>query len=91
LSDCIIYTRTVCRLCDQMKVRMKAAGIEFDTINLDLKKHEEARVYVTEVLGARSVPVVVSDVFPPILGFQPEKIKLLKKALTLNEGKTDGP
>lgn len=85
-----IYTRTVCKLCDQVKIKLTAAGIEFDTVNLDLPEFAEAKSYVENVLKARSVPVTVSDSFPPIFGYQPEKIKLLVKHLTKN-GDSDGP
>lgn len=86
-----LYSRTVCKLCDRMKLRLTEAGVTFETINLDLPEYDDARTYVTQVLGAKSVPVVVSDVYPPILVFQPEKIKQLVRALTLNDRNTDGP
>jgi glutaredoxin-like protein NrdH len=82
-----IYTRTVCKLCDQVKIKLTQAGIEFETVNLDLPEHAEAKSYVENVLGARSVPVTVSDGFPPILGYRPEKIKQLVAYLTSNERK----
>lgn len=79
-----IYTTTVCKLCDKVKLKLKAAGVEFEIINLDLPEHIEARSYVENVIGAKSVPVVVSDVLPPILGYRPEKLKQLISALTKN-------
>lgn len=84
MSDCTIYTKTVCKLCDKVKLKLKQAGVEFEIINLDLPEFAEARSYVENVIGARSVPVVVSDVLPPILGYRPEKLKQLISALTKN-------
>jgi glutaredoxin-like protein NrdH len=67
-----------------VKLVLKHAGIEYETVNLDLPQHEDAMSYVANVIGAKSVPVTVSDVYPPILGYQPEKLKELVSALTLN-------
>lgn len=63
-------------------MKLKHAGITYETVNLDLPEFSEARSYVENVIGAKSVPVIVSDVLPPILGYQPDKLKQL--ALTLN-------
>lgn len=90
MSDVTLYTSTVCQLCDRTKLRLWDAEIDFDIVNLDLPGFEEARTYVTQVLGAKSVPVVVSDVHPPIIGYQPDKLKRLIAALTDNGG-GDGP
>jgi glutaredoxin-like protein NrdH len=67
-----------------VKIKLKAAGITYDTVNLDLPQYAEARSYVENVLGAKSVPVAVSDVYPPIIGYHPDKLKELISALTLN-------
>lgn len=90
MSQVTIYTRTVCKLCDQVKIKLGQAGIQFETVNLDLPEHTDARSYVENVLRARSVPVTVSDGFLPIFGYQPEKIKQLVEYLTKN-GVKDGP
>lgn len=87
IAQATLYSRTVCKICDRVKVKLKQAGIEYETVNLDLPEHAEARSYVENVLGARSVPVIVSDVYPPILGYRPDKMKELALALTRNEGK----
>ncbi len=66
----------------------------FETVDISLPEFSDAKTYVTEVLGAKSTPVVVSDVFEPIIGYQPDKIKQLVAALASGAGdaepSTDG-
>jgi glutaredoxin len=83
-----VYSKTVCKVCDRVKLELKHAGITYETVNLDLPEHAEAKSYVENVIGARSVPVIVSDVLPPILGYQPDKLKQL--ATLLSEAESSG-
>lgn len=66
--------------------KLDKSGLTFEVVDIDDPKFSDARTYVTEVLGAKSTPVVVADDHEPIIGYQPEKLKALVSALTLNEG-----
>lgn len=72
-----VYTRTVCKLCDRVKVQLHEGGVAFEIVNIDLPEFSEARTYVTEVLGAKSVPVIVAHEGTIIRGYRPEQIKRL--------------
>ena len=68
-----VYTQPLCKPCDRVKKKLKEANIDFEEVNI--LENEEAYSYVKNVLKARSTPVVVSDVYEPILGYEPTQLK----------------
>ncbi|QBJ00242.1 NrdH-like glutaredoxin [Mycobacterium phage Pharaoh] len=78
-----IYTQPGCRPCHRVQEKLEEAGIDYDVV--DLTRNEEARTYVTDVLKAASVPVIVTDVRDPIIGYQPDEVKDLITFLTASE------
>jgi glutaredoxin-like protein NrdH len=79
-----VYTRPDCRPCKRVLARLLGAELEFEVVDLSEPVHAEALNYVTNVLKATSVPVIVTDTHDPIIGYQPEKMKSLIRDLTLN-------
>lgn len=67
-----VYGQPNCPSCVRVVQKLENAGVEFDYVDISKHQFHEARVYVTEVLGAKSVPVVVDDYHEPILGYQPD-------------------
>lgn len=65
-----IYTQPGCRPCARVKSLFVANGIGLEVV--DITENEDARTYVVEVLRASSVPVVVTDDFDPVVGYQPD-------------------
>lgn len=84
-SQVTVYTKPGCRPCKRIIETLQQFGVEMEIVDLEDPQFSDAKTYVTEVLGARSTPVVVSDSHPPIIGYQPEKIKQLVSDLTQNE------
>lgn len=78
-----VYSRRGCKPCERVKQKLEDADIEYDSVSLDL--NEEARTYVVDVLGAKSVPVIVSDVRDPIIGYQPDELDELIRLLKLEK------
>lgn len=78
-----VYSKPACRPCDRVKEKLTAAGIEFDDVNI--LQNDEAKTYVTQVLKAMSVPVIVTDTHEPILGYHPEKLAELIDYHTASE------
>lgn len=78
-----IYTQPGCTACHRVQEQFEAAGINYDVV--DLTRNGQARTYVVDVLNARSVPVIASDVMDPIIGSDPEEIQDLIAALTASE------
>lgn len=83
-----IYTTPSCRPCKRVIGQLEKSGLEFQVVDLSLPEHADAKTYVTEVLGARSTPVVVSDVHDPIIGYEPLKLKALITAVSLGSSLT---
>ncbi|MCA2331877.1 NrdH-redoxin [Mycobacterium avium] len=81
-----VYTQPGCRPCKRIMDQLKMFGVPFEVVDISLPEFSEAKTYVTEVLGAKSTPVVVSDVYEPIIGYQPDKIKQLVTALASGAG-----
>ena len=75
-----IYTRRQCRACDRVKAKLEENGIDYDTVDIDL--NYDAYTYVTQVLGAKAVPVIVTDTHKPIIGYHPDKVEELIKRLS---------
>ncbi|AFI24966.1 hypothetical protein [Mycobacterium phage SWU1] len=78
-----VYTRPGCKPCERVKDKLTAAGIDFDAV--DVTTNSEAYDYVTKVLNAMSVPVVVTDTHKPILGYQPDQLDELIDYYTASE------
>lgn len=72
-----VYTKTRCLPCKRVIGQLEAAKVPFELVDIEDPAFSDARSYVTNVLKAKSVPVIVSDTHPPILGYQPEKLKAL--------------
>lgn len=79
-----VYTNPGCRPCKRVIGLLEKAGVEHEVVDLSLPEHADAHAYVTEVLGARSTPVVVSDVAEPIIGYEPVQLKALISSLKLD-------
>ncbi|AGT14308.1 NrdH [Mycobacterium phage Adzzy] len=78
-----VYTRPGCKPCQRVKDQLTEAGIDFDAV--DVTENAEAYDYVTKVLNAMSVPVVVTDTHKPILGYQPDQLAELINYHTASE------
>jgi len=64
-----VYTKPDCPGCTLTKSILTKAGVQFESV--DLTENEDARTYVTQVLGVQKVPVIVADVLDkPIVGFR---------------------
>lgn len=70
-----VYTQPGCRPCHRILQKFDDAGLDYDVV--DLTANTEARTYVTQVLKASAVPVIVTDTHDPIIGYQPELITQL--------------
>jgi glutaredoxin-like protein NrdH len=84
-----VYTQPDCPPCKRVIKLLDRAAITHEIVDITAERFSDARTYVTEVLGAKATPVVVSDVAEPIIGYQLEQIRALIQCLTLNE-ETDG-
>ncbi|AXH48829.1 NrdH-like glutaredoxin [Mycobacterium phage Steamy] len=78
-----VYTQPGCRSCVRVIEKLQAKDIEVDVVNLNTSP--EAKLYVTEVLNATTVPIIASDVMDPIVGYQPDQIADLIDYLTASE------
>ncbi|QNJ55844.1 NrdH-like glutaredoxin [Mycobacterium phage PainterBoy] len=78
-----IYTQPGCRPCHRIQQRLEDAGVDYDVV--DITRNEEAKAYVTGVLKARSVPVIVTETHEPIIGDQPDKVDELIDYYTASE------
>lgn len=79
-----VYTQPGCQPCRLVKKRLDDAGIEYEAV--DISKNDEARTYVTEVLKASSVPVIVTDTHDPIIGFRSDQLAELIHDYVYEEG-----
>jgi len=70
-----VYTKPGCRACDRVKAKLDEFNVPYQAV--DITRNEEAYTYVTQVLKSKSVPVIVSDVYEPILGYDPLKLREL--------------
>lgn len=70
-----VYGQPGCRPCKRTRALLDGAEIDYEYV--DLTVNDDARTYVTSVLKASSVPVVVSDTHDPIIGYQPDKLRAL--------------
>ncbi|QBJ04858.1 NrdH-like glutaredoxin [Mycobacterium phage Elephantoon] len=78
-----IYTQPGCRPCHRIMQKLDDKGLDYDVV--DLTRNEEAKIYVTSVLKAASVPVIVTDHLEPIIGYQPDKLDELIEYYTASE------
>jgi glutaredoxin-like protein NrdH len=82
-SPVTLYTQPLCKACDRVKDRLTEAGVAFDAV--DITQNADAYTYVRDVLGAGSVPVIVTDTHKPIIGYQPDKLAELIDYYTASE------
>lgn len=78
-----VYTQPNCLPCKRVIKKLEESGIEPEVV--DITENDLAYSLVKNTLGAKSTPVIVSEVMDPILGYQPDKLKDL--ILTLNADK----
>ncbi|UJD20893.1 NrdH-like glutaredoxin [Mycobacterium phage Zimmer] len=78
-----VYTQPGCRSCVRVIEKLEHLGIKLDVVNLNT--NPEAKTYVTDVLKAASVPVIVTDTHDPIIGYQPDKLAELIEYYTASE------
>lgn len=72
-----IYTKNNCMPCKMTKNLFDKFGIAYEEINIE--ENEKARTYVSEVLGYKTAPVVVTE-NDNWAGFNPNNIRgLLEK------------
>ncbi|CAM3769881.1 glutaredoxin domain-containing protein [Occultella aeris] len=80
MSTVTIYTSPDCTACYAAKLRMRAAGVEFEEV--DLASNPGALAYVRDELGHRQAPVTVrtgpSGQVDHWSGFRLEKIRQLE-------------
>lgn len=74
-SDVTLYGQPNCVGCDSAIWALEDANLSVDKVNI--LENEAAMTYVTGVLGVKSVPVIVSDVADPIVGYRPDEIEEL--------------
>jgi glutaredoxin-like protein NrdH len=76
-----VYTKNGCPKCDMTKMVLNGEGIEFKAINIQDETDEGKKgyAYVVDVLQLSSMPVVVVEGQEPFTGFEPDKLKALKK------------
>ena len=72
----VLYSKNDCWPCKKTKKLLTELGIDFEEINLD--EHPELIDYIKHELGFSSTPVIVTD-NGAWAGFQPSKIKAIKK------------
>lgn len=88
-ADVTVYTKPGCDGCSKAIKHLEHAGVSVDVVDVTLD--ENAYNYVTQMLGAKSVPVIVAD-YGEIYGYQPEQvsrlIELIKGERTVEN--TDG-
>lgn len=70
-----VYSKPGCLPCKRVLAKLDGAEVPYDLV--DLTMNDDAYTYVTSVLRASSVPVVVSDVSEPIIGYQPDQLREL--------------
>jgi glutaredoxin-like protein NrdH len=70
----IVYSQPDCRPCKRVISKLEDESVEFEVV--DISEDQTAWQFVTEMLGARSTPVIDSE-FGPILGYDPDKLKQL--------------
>ena len=75
-ADVTVYGQPNCGSCDAAVWMLEDAGLSVGKVNV-LDHEVGAMQYVTGVLGAKSVPVIVSDVAEPIIGYRPDEIEEL--------------
>ncbi|QFG11570.1 NrdH-like glutaredoxin [Mycobacterium phage BogosyJay] len=78
-----IYTQPGCRPCHRIMQKLDDNGIDYDVV--DLTRNDEAKTYVTTILKATSVPVIVTDTHDPIIGYDPQKLAELIEYYTASE------
>ena len=78
-----VYTQPNCKPCDDVKLKLEAAGIEFEVI--DITTDAQALAYVTQVLGAKSTPIIVTATHEPVIGDRPKELADLIEFYTASE------
>lgn len=72
----VLYSRNNCWPCKKTKKLLTELEIIFEEINLD--ERTDLMDYVKNELGFSATPVVVTD-YDKWAGFQPDKIRAIKK------------
>ena len=83
MAKVVLYSKNDCIQCRMTKRNLDSLGIEYQEINLD--ENPQFLEYVTKDLGFMAAPVVVTDT-DAWSGFQPGKIKAIKRQLAIKAG-----
>lgn len=67
-----VFSQPGCQPCRLVKKRLNDAGVEFNDVDITLD--QPAHHYITEVLQAHTVPVIVADDRDPIIGFRVDQL-----------------
>lgn len=78
-----VYTQPGCKPCHQAMQKLDDAGLDYDTV--DITKNGDAYTYITQVLKAKSIPVITSDTHPPIIGNIQDRLAELIEYYTASE------
>lgn len=78
-----VYSQPNCLPCTRVIKQLRDAGLKPDVV--DITENDLGYSFVKHTLGAKSTPVIVSDVMNPIVGYQPDKVREL--IVTLNADK----
>lgn len=73
-----VYSRPDCIQCDRTITHLTRKGRPFDTV--DVTTDPDAYQHITETLGYRQAPVVVTDTGQHWSGYRPDKIAALASA-----------
>lgn len=91
-SPVTVYTRPGCRPCKRVLEKLEAADVPYEVVDLSDPAFADALSYITNVLGAKTVPVIITEAGDVYTGYQPDKLKAICDAygLTLNGESTEG-
>lgn len=70
-----VFTKPDCIQCERTQTQLTHRGVDFQT--RDVTTDHEALRHITEDLGYRQAPVVVTDDGQHWSGYRPDKIKAL--------------
>ncbi len=69
-----VYTQPGCRPCKRVLAKLLEAGLPHKVV--DVSVDLQAKAFLN-LLGAKSVPVVVAEGYNPIVGYEPILLKYL--------------
>lgn len=81
-----VYTKPECIQCDRTQKALTRGGLDYRT--RDVTQDPEALRHITEDLGYRQAPVVVTDDNQHWSGYQPARLKQLATAKSAADAAT---